>query len=218
MFESGTSEDTTPEANATTAGGDDQSPVGEDGKSNGAEAGLNTEVNGGPEPEFSQKGNGVSSIEEIAEKGSPPDMEPKEAETQLDNRVGEEGTGGSLQSESNGVESKIKPLEDEDNEATASEGDKENGSSVETNGDRQPPAVVSQDEDILHSILTLTQLEHKITDTDGRFKSKELHPQNTWRNFRGIRNHQDLGTLFEMREEFYVHKHPQIVKQAKRKR
>ena len=85
-------------------------------------------------------------------------------------------------------------------------------------GQSSIPASRDEHEDILHSVSSLNQLEQKIVEIDGRMNPKGLPVQNTWKNFRGIRNNQDLGSLFEMREDFYVDKHPKIVKEPKRKR
>ena len=69
------------------------------------------------------------------------------------------------------------------------------------------------DDAIIHEISTLAQLEVKILEIDGRLNLNEVRPSiNPWKALRGKRNNQDLGTLFEMREEFYVWKHPHIPK------
>ena len=71
----------------------------------------------------------------------------------------------------------------------------------------------SPDDAIIHEISTLAQLEVKILEIDGRLNLNEVRPSiNPWKALRGKRNNQDLGTLFEMREEFYVWKHPHIPK------
>ena len=101
----------------------------------------------------------------------------------------------------------------------ASEVNDSNGASVQPSvRQSSTPALGEEHEDILHSVSSLNQLEQKIVEIDGRINPKDLPVQNTWKNFRGIRNNQDLGSLFEMREDFYVYKHPKIVKEPKRKR
>lgn len=71
----------------------------------------------------------------------------------------------------------------------------------------------NSDDAIIHEISTLAQLEVKILEIDGRLNLNEVRPSiNPWKALRGKRNNQDLGTLFEMREEFYVWKHPHIPK------
>jgi len=71
-----------------------------------------------------------------------------------------------------------------------------------------------KDDVILASIISLTELEKRFIDIDGRLSStqKETRPPNSWKAMRGKRNNQDLGTLFEMREDYFVWKHPRIVK------
>lgn len=71
-----------------------------------------------------------------------------------------------------------------------------------------------KDDVILASIISLTELEKRFIDIDGRLSStqKETRPPNSWKAMRGKRNNQDLGTLFEMREDYFVWKHPKIVK------
>lgn len=66
---------------------------------------------------------------------------------------------------------------------------------------------------VIHEISTLAQLEVKILEIDGRLHLKGVRPSiNPWKALRVKRNNQDLGTLFEMREEFYVWKQPHIPK------
>ena len=83
-----------------------------------------------------------------------------------------------------------------------------------------PEASEDPEEDvILHTIRILKHLEDKIVDIDGRFKGTGARSSvNTWKALRCKRNNQDLGSLFEMREEFYVWKHPQIVKTPQKKK
>lgn len=74
-------------------------------------------------------------------------------------------------------------------------------------------SALNSDDAVLHEISTLGQLEVKILEIDGRLNLNEVRPSiNPWKALRGKRNNQDLGTLFEMREEFYVWKHPHIPK------
>ena len=75
------------------------------------------------------------------------------------------------------------------------------------------PSAINPDDTVIHEISTLSQLEVKILEIDGRLNLNEVRPSiNPWKALRGKRNNQDLGTLFEMREEFYVWKHPHIPK------
>ncbi|KAG8531988.1 uncharacterized protein KY384_003624 [Bacidia gigantensis] len=64
---------------------------------------------------------------------------------------------------------------------------------------------------ILTPISTLAELEKRIIEIDGRV-DKSTRIVNSWKAMRGKRNNQDLGSLFEMREEFYVRQSPKIVK------
>ena len=74
-------------------------------------------------------------------------------------------------------------------------------------------SALNSDDAVIHEISTLSQLEVKILEIDGRLNLNEVRPSiNPWKALRGKRNNQDLGTLFEMREEFYVWKHPHIPK------
>ncbi len=74
-------------------------------------------------------------------------------------------------------------------------------------------SALKSDDAVIHEISTLSQLEVKILEIDGRLNLNEVRPSiNPWKALRGKRNNQDLGTLFEMREEFYVWKHPHIPK------
>ena len=74
-------------------------------------------------------------------------------------------------------------------------------------------SAINSDDAVIYEISTLSQLEVKILEIDGRLNLNEVRPSiNPWKALRGKRNNQDLGTLFEMREEFYVWKHPHIPK------
>ena len=86
--------------------------------------------------------------------------------------------------------------------------------SVEPNSSANATASAPNSDDaIIHEISTLAQLEVKILEIDGRLNLNEVRPSiNPWKALRGKRNNQDLGTLFEMREEFYVWKNPHIPK------
>ena len=73
-------------------------------------------------------------------------------------------------------------------------------------------------EDVIYfDIRTLKELDDRIVDVDGRKCSKDHRTPNSWKMMRGKRNNQDLGSLFEMREEFFVWQHPKIVKMPKKK-
>lgn len=218
MFESRTSGDTKPEVIATTGVADDQPPIDVVSKPRAAQVVTDTQTNGHEASETSERGEGARLDEETAENGNPPDSsKTQEAHLALEERVDEIDTTEAIKQECQEAEATNKPPENEIHGSTASNGSNPNGTSSQMDGGHSStPAVV--EEDILHSISKLTQLENKIVDVDGHFNSKDIATQNTWKSFRGMRNNQDLGTLFEMREEFYVYKHPHIVKEAKKRR
>ena len=70
------------------------------------------------------------------------------------------------------------------------------------------------DEDVIfHEIKTLTQFGNKIVEIDGRRDTtnlKEVPAVNNWKLIRVKRDNQDLGTLFDMREHFYLYKLPNL--------
>ena len=59
-------------------------------------------------------------------------------------------------------------------------------------------------------------LEDKIIEIDGRIDPKDAAAASTWRSIRLLRNNQDLGSLFDIREEHYVWKSSTIVKMPKK--
>lgn len=224
MFESVVSGDMKKEAKAAMADGDGESLIYVDGRQDTIQLAADTETNGGEAPKASEDCNGALTIEDVpgndnflgASKAQDTESatEDERAEVNPAEAKSSEGTEQ--------PEAKTKPPENKIHESRASELEKPIGTSAYTNGGQSSTPSLEhegeEEEDILHSISSLTQLESKIVDIDGRFNSREIGVQNAWKNFRGIRNHQDLGSLFEMREEFYVYKHPRIVKEPKRKR
>ena len=218
MFESGISGDTKPEAIATTVVADTRPPIGVDSKPGATQISPYTETNGHEASKNSEKGERALIDEETAKIGNPPkSSRTGEANLASEEKVDENDNAGPINPECQEAEATNKPPENEIDGSTASNGSNSNGTSSKTDGGHSSiPAV--PEEDILHSISKLTQLENKIVDIDGHFKSEDIATHNTWKSFRGIRNNQDLGSLFEMREEFYVYKHPQIVKEAKKRR
>ena len=58
---------------------------------------------------------------------------------------------------------------------------------------------------VVVSVLTLNNLEDKVLDIDGRMPSKDAPASSAWRAMRAKRNNQDLGSLFEMRDEYFVY-------------
>ena len=219
MFESKNPGDTEPGAKAAITDGDKQPPTGVDSKSDATQVVADTEANGGEVVEGSQEGEGALVIKETAENNNlRDDSKAQEAELTLEDKTDEIDAVETTIPED--TEAKAdRPKENGIHESTMSEEIYPNGASARTNGGHSSTLpTLQEEEDVLHSISILTQLENKIVDVDGRFNSKDIATQNTWKSFRGVRKMQDLGTLFEMREEFFVYKHPQIVKEAKKKR
>lgn len=218
IYETTASRDSEPEVKATMVVDDEQLPNNLESETHGAEAGTTIETDGDKGPVVSQKGDGVSIVMETAQNGHCPEIRSTDPEAVLDSKTAEDRNGEPEQPEGLEVEASAEPQKEETLEVTSSKVNRENGATVQTNGGNPSSAARSENEDTLHEISNLTQLEHKLVDIDGRFQSKEISVQNTWKTFRCSRNNQDMGTLFEIREEFYVYKHPRIVKEAKRKR
>lgn len=218
MFESVTSRNTKAEAKAATAGGEEEPLTDLDGEPDTAQFIAGTEANGVQASEADGNRDGALTVEEAPENGNLLSSgNAQESNLRLDNQIDEVNPAEAMNAESTEMDANRKPPDNETREPLALDEKKPNGALVPINGGQcSTPAL--QEDDILHSISNLSQLEHKIVDIDGRFNSKDIGIQNTWKNFRGIRNNQDLGSLFEMREDFFVYKHPRIVKEGKRKR
>lgn len=72
---------------------------------------------------------------------------------------------------------------------------------------------------IHHEINNLKHLMDKAIDVDGRLNPRDLKSvpaANPWKLMRVRRNNQDLGTMFEMRDEFYAYKLPKLAKIPKK--
>ena len=221
MFESGTQRDANAEAEAAPAGRDDEPQKNVVGKPTNVPLNVDTDVHGGDASEASGNLNGALTSGEMPNDGSlQVGNKPQDAESAMNGGKAEGGSVDAIESENTAMEANTNPPDQETSKSIAVEDIEPNEASANANGDQASTTVFrkEEEEDIIHSISNLTQLEHKIVDIDGHFNSKDISIQNTWKNFRGIRNHQDLGSLFEMREDFYVYKHPQIVKEPKRKR
>ena len=216
--ESTASRDNEPGGTATMAGVDEQLPNSLESKTNGAEAGTTIKADSDEGPVVSQEEDGVPNIRETAQNGRCPEIGSTDPEAVLDSKTAEDRIGEPERREGFEVEASAEPQNDATPEVTTSKGKRGNGVTVQTNGGNPSSAARAGTEDTLYEISNLTQLEHKLVDIDGRFQSKDMSVQNTWKTFRCSRTNQDMGTLFEIREEYYVHKHPRIVKEAKRKR
>ena len=216
--ESTTSRDNEPEVKAKMAGVESQLPNSRESETHGAEAGTTIETDSDEGPMVSQEGDGVPIIIETAQNGRCPEIGSTDPEAVLESKTAEDRNGKPERREGFEVEASAELQKDATSEVTTSKGKRENGVTVQTNGGQPSSAARAGAEDTLYEISNLTQLEHKLVDIDGRFQSKDMSVQNTWKTFRCSRTNQDMGTLFEIREEHYVHKHPKIVKEAKRKR
>ena len=64
------------------------------------------------------------------------------------------------------------------------------------------PLVTSPDDPVSYTLTSLQSLETKILEVDGRIKNPGNG--NSWKAMRAKRDNQDMGTLWEMREEYYV--------------
>ena len=217
-FESETSRNTKAQAKAATAGGDEEPLANLDGEPDTAQLVAGTEANRVQASEADGNRDGALTVEEAPEDGNVSSKsKAQESNLRLDNQIDDVNPAEAMNAESTETEANVKPPDDETQKPLALDEKSPDGASSHTNGG-QCLTLPLQEDDILHSISNLSQLEHKIVDIDGRFNSKDIGIQNTWKNFRGIRNNQDLGSLFEMREDFFVYKHPRIVKDGKRKR
>ena len=70
---------------------------------------------------------------------------------------------------------------------------------------KDTPATTNDCGIIQFSISTLFPLEKKIIEIDGRLPST-TRTASTWRDIRCRRNEQDMGSLFEMRDEYYAYR------------
>ena len=221
MFESGNHRNTKAEAEAAPAGRDDEPQRNVNGKPGTVPLNADAEINGGETLEAS-----ANPVEVLISGGMPTDSSIPDGKKFQDvdsATIGGKDEGGptdATQPESTAIEASINPSDQQAHQSMAAEEKEPNEASANAKGGQSSATVFhkEEEEDIIQSISNLTHLEHKIVDIDGHFNSKDISIQNAWKNFRGIRNNQDLGSLFEMREDFYVYKHPRIVKDSKRRR
>ena len=68
---------------------------------------------------------------------------------------------------------------------------------------------------ILYQIKTVKSFVDKIIEIDGRLSPKDAPIVSNWRYIRLQRSNQDLGSLFDLREEYYLWTNPTIVKMPK---
>ena len=215
MFQSATSMDSKGDVNATVADEGERRLGDTDGGTGATHVVTDTTIKDVGAAETSEKCDGAPAIEELTKNGT------KTLDTEVAIATQPDDTDAPVALSSEGPDGGASDnlRENKTNGFTASEMITQVGTSIQANGGHASSSgLTEEDEDILRTISSLTDLENKIIDIDGRLSSKDTPVQNAWKNFRGIRDNQDLGSLFEMREEFYVYKHPKIVKQPKRKR
>ena len=190
-----------------------------DNKPGEAQVVADTEANAVKASDARETGDDLLGAEEKAENGNLLDSNnAQEVGLTLENKTHKDDAAEDTNPDGTEVEADDKPHEHGIHELTASEEKVPNGRSSQTNNDQSSTSTSPlQEEDVLHTVSNLKHLENKIVDIDGHFSSKDIGSVNAWKSFRGIRNNQDMGTLFEMRDDFYVYKHPQIVKEAKKK-
>ena len=102
--------------------------------------------------------------------------------------------------------------------ATTSPQDLSNGLHGYDATDIKASVIDSAEDVIVVQVQTLTELEKKIVEIDGQVPMSTYKSNNSWKVMRGKRDNQDMGSLFDMREDFYVHTSPTIVKEPKRTR
>ncbi len=68
----------------------------------------------------------------------------------------------------------------------------------------------------LYDVWKPQGLENRVIEIDGRMDPKDAPIASSWRYIRVLRNNQDLGSLFDIREELYVWNSSSIVKTPKK--
>lgn len=121
-----------------------------------------------------------------------------------------ETVNGELVSNGDGISESIGEEENDDKEAVEAVDQNEifadqntrEGTAEENKGRISPRAT----EDVRLTVFHLQLLEDKILELDGRIKNP---PQRSaWKSFRCQRNNQDMGSLYEIREQYYVWNNP----------
>lgn len=140
----------------------------------------------------------------------PKDAETLESESPLD-RQNSPGASTSMLSpaptESSAENAQSVKLEEDEQSTTL----------LQKNVAQTDPPASQQEPALILEVNSLNKLEAQITDMDGRMSSKDVTARSAWRVIRVKRNNQDLGSLFEMREEYFAWKDPEPVKAKSRK-
>ena len=71
---------------------------------------------------------------------------------------------------------------------------------------------------ILVTVTTLTELERHMCAIDARCEMQGWRSINSWKAMRAKRDNQDMGSLFDIREDFYINISPTIVKEPQTSR
>ena len=183
--------------------------------------------------------NGVVNNKPCVVEGNLEDVEPRADTTEPDNLTAGKKSAGSNEAADEFAElQNAKPLEPSLPECATILPDKENVSAIEARDAHSasptnpstpteqspkpaPPHPSSQapaEDAIFYRMTSLNEFDRKLIEVDGRLDPNKHRNANTWKSIRGKRDNQDLGTLFEMREEFFVWKSPTIVKTPKKTR
>ena len=90
---------------------------------------------------------------------------------------------------------------------------------IETKTNGLKGSLGSSEEDVIVvTSTTLKNIADHCLDTDGRIASKDAPPASAWRAMRVKRNNQDLGSMFEIRDEYFVNMDATTVKTPKKKK
>ena len=158
----------------------------------------------------SESGAQTSKQNEVAQGSPPPNIQKKDVEILPQAKMQNDQPNDSVL-DADPVLGKVElgwemtPPKDEPDIGTAS------STAIDLDSSNTPPL----NDVILLEMKNLKQLNDKIIELDGRLdpkNQKEAPAVSPWKLIRAKRNNQDLGTLFEMREDFYVYKVPQITK------
>ena len=88
--------------------------------------------------------------------------------------------------------------------------------SYKTSSERRSDTIDPETGCLIHQIKTVKSFVDTIIEVDGRLNPKDAPILSNWRLIRLQRNNQDLGSLFDLREELYVWNSHAIVKTPKK--
>ena len=81
-----------------------------------------------------------------------------------------------------------------------------------------PPSQAPVEDVILTPIKTLNELDKRIIEIDGRLDHTINRAVSVWRLVRVKRDNQDIGSLFEIRDDYFVRQSPKIVETPQKTR